>query len=344
VSDTAPRAAKHTTPDSLDDIEGCYRRAWTDGLPILRIIADRVQAMMEAARLETGDVLGQVPVRRRTLPAELVSANAVAAGCLSAYFAIDLATLRVLFGYDLNCIHEVSAATNSTGLLVAVNGPIRREIELNCTDHLFIPGHRANSTIGRALRLIFIDLFEQQPSVLDHGCMGSLTRFAVVIVKDEENSPWEPFHISQGYLPQQSTVIVTTIQDPSMHGNRYGIVESLWDSIAAKMSSHGLGLYFGRGIEWAWFVGHLHSELLGRLGWKHLDTQGIPPWTIIAAVFANTAHTYTLLMVVADFPYLMCPRPIANVSREGLHLRAQLLTLAAFSLLIHDELAGPRTG
>ena len=272
--EAAPRAIIHTIPDSLDAIEECYRRGWTDGLPVVPPTADRVQAMLDAVGLEPDHVLGEVPVRRRTLTAEQAAANAVMAGCLPSYFPVVLATMRALFEHDPNCIHEVSAVTNSTGLLVAVNGPIRRQIDLNCTDNLFSPGHRANSTIGRALRLILINVFEQRPGLLDRGCMGSLTKFGVVIGEDEENSPWEPFHVSQGYSAEQSTVTVATIQDPSMHSNRYGATaESLLDSIADGMASHGLAAYFGRGIKWVWVVGYWHAELLGRLGWNRSDMQ-----------------------------------------------------------------------
>ena len=274
VTSQTRRAAAHLYPDSLDAIEECYRRGWTDGLPVTPPTADRVQAMLDGAGLAPDTVLGEVPVRRRSLTAEQAAANAVMAGCLPPYFPVVLATLRALFEHDPNCIHEVSAVTNSTGLLTIVNGPIRREIELNCTDNLFSPGCRANATIGRALRLIFINVFEQRPGVLDRGCMGSLTKFGVVIGEDEENSPWEPFHVSLGYEAEQSTVTVATIQDPSMHGNRYGTTaESLLDSIADGMASHGLGIYFGRGIKWVWVVGHWHSELLGRLGWTRRDMQ-----------------------------------------------------------------------
>ena len=274
MSDLVPRAAVHPYPDTLDAIEECYRRGWTDGLPVVPPTSDRVQAMLDAVGLEPGFVLGEVPVRRRALTAEQAAANAVMAGCLPAYFPIVLAVFRVLFEHDPNCIHEVSAVTNSTGVLVIVNGPIRREIGLNCTDNLFSPGNRANSTIGRALRLILLNVFEQRPGLLDRGCMGSLTKYGVVIGEDEENSPWEPLHVSLGYSPEQSTVTVATIQDPSMHANRYGTTaESLLDSIADGMSSHGMAVYFGREIKWVWVVGHWHSELLNRLGWSRRDMQ-----------------------------------------------------------------------
>ncbi len=266
---TAPRRAPvHQVSDPLDAIEECYRRGWTDGLPVVPPTPDRVAAMLDYVGLAPDLVLGEVPVRRRELTAEQAAANTVMAGCLPQYFPVVLATMEALFEHDPNCIHELSAVTNSTGVLMLVNGPIRQQIGLNCTDNLFSPGNRANSTIGRAIRLILINVFEQRPGLLDRGCMGSLSKYSVCIGEDEENTPWEPFHVSQGFSPQESTVTVASIQDPEMLGNRYGTTgEGLMDSIADAMTSHGLAVYFGRGIKWFWIVGHWHAEMLGRLGW-----------------------------------------------------------------------------
>ena len=169
----------------VDVVEECYRRGWTDGLPVAPPTVEKVAAMLEYVGLEPDRMLGEVPVRRRTLTAEQAAANAVMAGCLPEYFPVVLAVMRAMFEYDPNCIHEASAATNSPGILVLVNGPIRRQIELNCAGNLFSPGHRANSTIGRAIRLILINVFEQRPNVLDRGCMGALTKFGVCFGEDE---------------------------------------------------------------------------------------------------------------------------------------------------------------
>ena len=267
------RARLHEVDGTLDAIEECFRHGWTDGLPVVPPTLERVEAMLEYVSLPPGQVLGEVPVRRRALTAEHAAANAVMAGCLPEYFPVVLATMDAMFRHDPNCIHEASAATNSPGILVLVNGPIRQEIGINCTGNLFSPGHRANSTIGRAIRLILMNVFEQRVNVLDRGCMGSLTKFGVCVGEDEENSPWEPFHVSRGFDIQQSTVTVATIQDPEMLGNRYGVTaESLMDATADAMASHGLGIYLND-APWFWVVGHWHAEMLGRLGWDRRSIQ-----------------------------------------------------------------------
>jgi hypothetical protein len=270
---TTKQAPRYQIPDSLDAIDECYRRGWTDGLPVIPPTAERVAAMLDYVGLAPDHVLGEVPVRRRTLSAEQAAANAVMAGCLPEYFPIILATMNILFHHDPNCIHEVSAVTNSTGLLILVNGPIRNQIDLNCTDNLLSPGNRANTTIGRAIRLILLNVFEQRPGILDRGCMGSLTKFGVCFGEDEERSPWPPFHVERGFAADESTITVATIQDPEMLGNRYGqTAESLMDATADAMASHGLAIHFNE-TQWLWIVGHWHAEMLARQGWDRSRMQ-----------------------------------------------------------------------
>ena len=224
------RANMHEFDDYMVALDECYARGWTDGLPVVPPTDEKVGEMLDYVNLEANHILGEVPVRRRTLTAEQAAANAVMAGCLPEYFPVVLTVLDVLFKYDPNCIHEVFAVTNSTGILILLNGPIREQLDVNCTGNLFSYSNRANTTIGRAVRLILINVFEQRPGILDRGCMGSLTKNGVCIGEDQENSPWVPFHVSRGFSEEESTVTVATIQDPEMMGNRYGRTAEHWDS------------------------------------------------------------------------------------------------------------------
>ena len=104
---TSRRAPVYEIADPLGAIEECYRPGWTDGLPVVPPTEERVSAMLDYMGLAPGQILGEVPVRRRILTAEQAAANAVMAGCLPEHFPVVLAVLDVLFQYDPNCIHEV---------------------------------------------------------------------------------------------------------------------------------------------------------------------------------------------------------------------------------------------
>jgi hypothetical protein len=65
-----------------------------------------------------------------------------------------------------------------------------------------------------------------------------------------------------------------------------------------------------------------------------LEEQGLPTATIITSVFVRTAQAYTRLLGVPDFPYLICPHPITNVSLAELESRAQFLAPKVSRLLL----------
>ena len=59
-----------STTSPLDAIEICYERGWTDGLPVVPPTPDRVAALLDFAGLDPKQILGEVPVRSRSLTAE----------------------------------------------------------------------------------------------------------------------------------------------------------------------------------------------------------------------------------------------------------------------------------
>jgi hypothetical protein len=64
------RAPQYDVTHTLDAIEECYRRGWTDGLPVVPPTADKVAGMLATVGLAAEHVIGEVPVRRRVLTAE----------------------------------------------------------------------------------------------------------------------------------------------------------------------------------------------------------------------------------------------------------------------------------
>ena len=84
------RARTYEVEATQDLIEECYRRGWTDGLPVVPPTAARIAEMLDYVGLAPDHVIGEVPVRRRVLTAEQVAANAVMAGCLPAYLPVVL--------------------------------------------------------------------------------------------------------------------------------------------------------------------------------------------------------------------------------------------------------------
>src|SRR3546814_10867988 len=56
--------------------------------------------------------------------------------------------------------------------LLVVNGPIRKQIGMNAGHNCFGSGNRANATIGRAIRMVLLNVGGGWPGDLDKATLG----------------------------------------------------------------------------------------------------------------------------------------------------------------------------
>jgi hypothetical protein len=203
--------------------ETFHRNGWTDGLPIVPPTRERVAQFLEVAGLKPDDQIGLYEERRIPIIAEKLAINAVMAGCLPDYFPVVVAIVDAMLepGFPL---HVANASTGSFTLGFIVNGPIRHALGMNSHGNVLGPGNRANSTIGRAIRLIQLNIMGSIPgadapepvhgrAVLDRSMMGQPAKYAGYhIVENEEEFPTlKPVHVELGFAPSDSTVTVFLI-------------------------------------------------------------------------------------------------------------------------------------
>src|SRR6185295_3911567 len=96
-------ARRHTVTDLGAAIEYCYTNGWTDGLPVIPPTSERVEAMLEAAKLEPNHQLAFIENRQVSVTAEKVAINAVLAGCKAEYMPVVAAAIEAMgdpqYGY-----------------------------------------------------------------------------------------------------------------------------------------------------------------------------------------------------------------------------------------------------
>lgn len=175
------------TPEAL--LEAFTERDWCDGLPIVPPTPDRVKAMLGGR--DGAASLGAVPPLWRSATLEKLAINAVMAGCKPAYFPVIVAAVEAMLDPAFN-LYGVQATTHPVAPLTVVNGPYAREIGLACGSGCFGPGFRANATIGRAIRLVLMNVGGAWPGRHDMATQGSPAKFAYCIAENEAESPWEP--------------------------------------------------------------------------------------------------------------------------------------------------------
>src|SRR4030095_4021663 len=188
--------------DEAGAIEMAFEKGWSDGLPVVPPTEARVRAMLDAAGPAPGQQVGFVAHRAVSITAEKVAINAVMAGCRPEYMPVVAAAVEGIADPRWS-YHGPGTSTGGAGVLMIVNGPIARELDINAGDNLFGPGWRANATIGRALRLVMRNVAGSRPGLLDRGTLGHPGKVSYVIAENETESPWTPLHGERGVKTEE---------------------------------------------------------------------------------------------------------------------------------------------
>jgi hypothetical protein len=232
-----------TVRDEAEAIETAFDKGWSDGLPIIPPTEARVRAMLEAARLEPNHQVGVIRDRAVVISAEKVAINAVMAGCKPEYMPVVVAAVEGIADSRWS-YHGPGTSTGGAGVLMIVNGPIARTLDINAGDNLFGPGWRANITIGRAVRLVMRNVAGSRPGLLDRGTLGHPGKLSYVIAENEAESPWTPLHVERGFRPEQSAVTVMAAEGPHQFYNQLsstaeGVLTTLADNM--RISGNVMG-------------------------------------------------------------------------------------------------------
>lgn len=241
-----------------DEFEAMWERGWTDGLPVVTPTEARVLAMLDGTTRSPGDVVGVVPPNLVPVTVEKVAVNAVMAGCRPEYLPVVLAVVEAACSEAFN-LHGVLATTFSVGPVVIVSGPVARAIGINSGVNVLGQGHRANSTIGRALQLVVRNVGGGRPGGVDRAAFGNPGKIGLCFAEDEEGSPWEPLAEARGQRTGTSAVTVFAGGGVRMIGDESSRTpESLTRTLATAL----------RPMDALLIVSPDHGRLFRNAGWS----------------------------------------------------------------------------
>ena len=245
------------TFEEHDVQEEFFARGWTDGLPIVAPTPERVQAMVD---LVGGDALiGYLAARGRGVTIEQAAINAVMAGCRPEYFPVVVAALEAMFDPAFN-LHTVLTSTGGAALCVIVSGPIADEIGMNARHNVLGPGNRANATIGRALRLVAMNVLGSKPGESDASSFGHPGKLTLCFAEDPPPAPWEPLRVELGYDEADTTVTLVPTEGPLQLAQQ--LTDSAEDVLRSFGRSIGHPTWFstGKGGHGALVLGPEHAR------------------------------------------------------------------------------------
>ncbi len=268
----SPRLKVEDSPEAIYELFEAQEAG--DGLPVVPPTVDRVLEFIRASRRDAGDSAGRIAPSWQSATVERVAVNAVMAGCRPEYMPVLLAAVEAVADPAFN-LYSVQATTHMVAPLVIVNGPIRRQLDINCGHNVFGPGRRANATIGRALRLVLMNIGAARPAAGDMATQGSPAKYTFCIGENEEASPWEPLHVERGVDPAASAVTVIGCESPhNVNDHVSQAAQNLLTTVADSMATMGANTTYtlGRGEVLVVF-GPEHAETLRRDGLTKSDVR-----------------------------------------------------------------------
>ncbi len=202
-----PQRPRLLEPDTEANLHRLFlERGWTDGLPIVLPTEERVAEMLTGTGRDPQEVVGMMSVapyeEKDAYTVERVAVNAVMAGARPEHLPVILA---IASAQHPSCL----SSTGSYGSMVVVNGPVAKAIGMNSSVGALGPFNYANSVIGRAWTLMSINFGNARPGDTFVATIGNgLSYNNQCCAENEEQSPWEPFHVRKGFKASESTVSV----------------------------------------------------------------------------------------------------------------------------------------
>jgi hypothetical protein len=230
-------SAATMVPESTDLIEWYYEQGYSDGLPVVPPTPAKMAAMLEALGGDPQKVEARVPPRWGSLTREVLAINMVMAGCKPEYAPVVRAAMLALCETAFN-LNGVQATTHMASPLLVVNGPIARRIGMNAGCNAFGSGNRANATIGRAIRLMLLNVGGGWPGDLDKSTLGHPGKYTYAVAENEELGLLAPYHVEKGFKAEDSTVFVMAAEPPhSVTNHVANDPQGILDSIVSAMST-----------------------------------------------------------------------------------------------------------
>jgi hypothetical protein len=138
------------------------------------------------------------------LTVEKAAICAVMAGAKPEYFPLILALATYV---------PYGNSTTSMANMIVVNGPIRRQLNMNSGGHALGPYNEANAVIGRTFTLMSKTAGGLHNRVTTWSSLGSNLQYNnLCFAENEEDLPegWNPLHVQMGFKPTDNVVTVGT--------------------------------------------------------------------------------------------------------------------------------------
>ncbi len=238
---------------------------WSDGFPLVPPTPQAVKQMLEGTRLHRAEVIAVLEPGFGIATVEKIAINAVMAGCRPEHMPLLITVVRCISEPRMT-LRRNTMSTGANGPFILVNGPIAKKLNINSKCSALDPGSGsyANIVIGRALSLMILNIAHGYPGAGSMSTIGSPLNYSLCVAENEEDSPWEPYHVEKGFDRDTSTVTIMFVRGGTTYGD---LTSNTAESIA-----RGQAWVASRPMNTAalWLTGREGEQLSGRQGTRKL--------------------------------------------------------------------------
>jgi len=256
--------------EHFDEFEFFLEKPWSDGLPVVTPTEDRITNMLSATNRDPKEIIGPIPPAMEIATVASVATHAVMAGCKPEYLPVVLGATELMLQAEFN-VNGVQGTMHGVAPMMIVNGPYALEIGIHGGSGCLGPGFRANASIGRAIRLILMNIGAGLPGISSMTVFGMPSRFTYCLTENSEYNPWESLSVSKGYSADDNVLTMAMVESPRFCWDDVSDEpERLIRGIADTMTAMGSWNMHARS-DMVVAMSPQHAEICDKSGWSRDD-------------------------------------------------------------------------
>ena len=195
--------------------------------------------MLEGTAREPDALIGSIPPAMEPATVRIVAIHALMAGCKPEYLPVVLGGIEIMLRDELN-LNGVQGTMHGVAPLMIVNGPYAARIGIHGGNGCFGPGFRANASIGRAIRLMLMNLGGGIAGMGSATVFGTPLRYTACVTENVERSPWPTLAQSRSYADDADVITCAMVESPRLcYDDANQEPERLLTGIADSMTALG---------------------------------------------------------------------------------------------------------
>ncbi len=256
--------------EDVDEFEFFLNKHWSDGFPVVTPTEARLQTMLKGTHRDPDEVIGSIPPAMETATVKTVAIHALMAGCKPEYLPVVLGGISLMLREEFN-MNGVQGTMHGVAPLMIVNGPYAQKIGIHGENGCFGPSFRANATIGRAIRLMMLNLGGGIAGIGSATIFSTPMRYTACITENTSQSPWETLAFSKGYLDTDNVITCAMVESPRLCFDDVSQEpDRLLNGIADSMVAMGSWNMHARS-DMVVAMGPQHATMCAKAGMSHAD-------------------------------------------------------------------------